>query len=77
MTKTFCDRCGKEIINPKVKIYRWTQYKRKLSWTGDMIGESEIQICADCEQDFRNWLIEKGHVIIGWREKGPIIIGRK
>ena len=65
MTKTFCDRCGKEISNTEGKnFYAWithTCYYAKLR----MIGSSsrlnwksdDKYICPKCEESYIHWFM--------------------
>ena len=61
MTKTFCDRCGKEIT----KEYGWIRHrtlyasirlllsKEKTDWS----KENDQYICPECEDSFIHWFM--------------------
>lgn len=66
-TKTVCDRCGKEIKGfPRMKLVtkRANQDNyfeiRAYIFSTEGMTESDIDLCADCEEDFKRWLEEKG-----------------
>lgn len=60
MTKTFCDRCGKEIVKSK---YAWIWHKSIYailkfasdSGTDVRVRDKDIYICPDCEKSFIHW----------------------
>lgn len=61
MTKTFCDRCGKEITH---KPFAWINHKTvyaKLSLTPSQPDEDWKEhnkyICKDCEDSYIHWFM--------------------
>ena len=54
MTKTTCDRCGKEIrIDPLVNV-RFPQYAITVC---PVIGYTKrVDLCSDCQDDLTVWL---------------------
>lgn len=63
MTKTFCDRCGKEIIKSK---YGWLIHRiaystvRLCSSSSDVgtVRDKDAYICPDCEKSFEEWFLK-------------------
>ena len=61
MTKTYCDRCGKEIQGSK---YAWLQHKTRYA-VQRLIPSSmrkdwkdvDKYICPDCENQFIHWFM--------------------
>jgi len=58
MTKTFCDRCGKEIPEG----YGWLAHrtlflprKERAEWT----ERDDLYICPECEDSFIRWLMNQ------------------
>jgi hypothetical protein len=66
MTKTFCDRCGKEIKKvDHTSIYAWITH-RALYATLRMIGSKseegnwktvDAYICPECEDSYIHWFM--------------------
>ena len=61
MTKTFCDRCGKEI---KKAAYGWLKMKMAYARHRLMSTEPKIDwqdddkyICPDCEDSYIHWFM--------------------
>ena len=62
MTKTFCDRCGKEIVENRK--YAWLNYRKiyarmklvthemRQDWEDD-----DKYICPECENEFIHWFM--------------------
>ena len=63
MTKTFCDRCGKEIIKSK---YGWLTHRTvcstiRLCPSSPDVGvtrDGDAYICPDCEKSFERWFVK-------------------
>lgn len=57
MTRTFCDRCGKE-IKPisTMKIYH-VEYRHRVLLFKDFYTENRLEsyICEECGNSFCNW----------------------
>ena len=61
MTKTFCDRCGKELV----KTYGWITHrtlyasikllpgKRREEWS----ERADLYICPECEDSYIHWFM--------------------
>lgn len=64
MTKTFCDRCGKEILEKnRFSLYAWVTHRcfystlRMIS-SGDPKMESDDKyICPECEDSYIHWFM--------------------
>ena len=54
-TKTVCDRCGKVVK----RFPRQILYIVKNDNTDGSVFKETIDVCADCEEDFKRWLERK------------------
>lgn len=67
MVKTFCDRCGKEILTQNdFNIYSWirhrsyygTLYKISCGFDKDPVYKTaEYCICPECEKSYMHWFM--------------------
>lgn len=62
MTKTFCDRCGKEILPRKYAWIRHQSIYAKLTLEGCAEGlrDKDMYVCPECEKSFIQWFINGG-----------------
>lgn len=62
MTKTFCDRCGKEIIKEYGWITHRTLYAARISFLPgrkhtEWTESKDLYICPECENSYIHWLM--------------------
>ena len=61
MTKTFCDRCGKEITNEYGWITHRTLYASIRLFPGKKHDEwseqADLYICPECEDSYIHWFM--------------------
>ena len=66
MTKTFCDRCGKETASREVawltmkhySTFKFFPIKSRGDW--DNRRDSDSYLCQECEDSFIDWFVSGG-----------------
>ena len=65
MTKTFCDRCGKEIVTKKFAWIRHQSLYAKFNFASTQgsdegLRDRDIYVCPECEKSFISWFRHAG-----------------